>query len=132
MRRKITYAMARREGDLLLRGIVELDEGFLGGKRSRLTNSGRRQPGKTMVAVAAERTPDGGWGRAHLCIVADASAGSLTAAAQATIAAGSVVQTDGWNGYAGLKACRLQPSSAHPAHGRRHRFLAALVAHRAL
>ena len=103
VRRKITHAMARREGDLLLRGIVELDEGFLGGKRSRLTNSGRRQPGKTMVAVAAERTPDGGWGRAHLCIVADASAGSLTAAAQATIAAGSVVQTDGWNGYAGLE-----------------------------
>jgi len=103
MRRKITHAMARREGDLLLRGIVELDEGFLGGKRSRPASRGRRQPGKTMVAVAAERTPDGGWGHAHLCIVADASAGSLTAAAQETIAAGSVVQTDGWNGYTGLE-----------------------------
>ena len=35
MRRKITHAMARREGELLLRGIVELDEGFIGGKRAR-------------------------------------------------------------------------------------------------
>ena len=58
--------MARREGELLLRGIVELDEGFVGGKRCRPASRGRRQPGKTMVA------------------------------------AGSVVQTEGWNGYADL------------------------------
>ena len=35
VRRKIQHAMGRREGELLLRGIVELDEGFLGGRRSR-------------------------------------------------------------------------------------------------
>ena len=75
--------MARREGDLLLRGIVELTKVF-GGKRSRPTNQGRRQPGKTMVAVAAERTPRGRLGRADPRIVADASAGSLTAAARAS------------------------------------------------
>jgi len=103
MRRKITHAMARREGDLLLRGIVELDEGFIGGKGSGLASRGRRQPGKTMVAIAAEQTPGGGLGCAHLRVVADASACSLSAAARVTIAAGSVVQTDGWNGYAGLE-----------------------------
>ncbi len=52
MRRKITQAMARREGELLLRGIVELDEGFIGGKHSGPASRGRRQPGKTMVASA--------------------------------------------------------------------------------
>jgi len=103
MRRKITHAMARREGELVLRGIVELDEGLIGGKRSGPVSRGRRQPGKTMVAVAAEQTPGGGLGRAHLRVVADASAASLSAAACATIAAGSVVQTDGWKGYAGLE-----------------------------
>jgi len=103
MRRKITHAMARREGDLMLRGIVELDEGFIGGKRCRPASRGRRQPGKTMVAISAEQTPGGGLGRAHLRVVADASADSLTAAARATIAASSVVQTDGWKGYAGLE-----------------------------
>ena len=102
MRRKITHAMARREGEIMLRGIVELDEGFIGGKQRGPTSRGRRQPHKTMVAVAAERTPGGGLGRAHLRIVEDASAESLTAAARATIAAGGLVQTDGWNGYASL------------------------------
>jgi transposase-like protein len=103
MRRKIAHAMGRRQGELLLQGIVELDEGFLGGKRPRPASRGRRQPGKTMVAVAAEQTRGGGLGRAHLRVVDDASADSLTSAARATIAAGSVVQTDGWTGYADLK-----------------------------
>lgn len=103
MRRKITHAMARREGELMLRGIVELDEGFIGGRGSQPIARGRRQPHKTMVAVAAEQTPGGGLGCAHLCIVENASAESLTAAARATIAAGGLVQTDGWNGYAGLE-----------------------------
>jgi len=102
LRRKIAHAMARREGDHLLRGIVELDEGFIGGKRSRPASRGRRQPGKTMVAISAEQTPGGGLGGAHLRVVADASACSLSVAARATIAPGSIVQTDGWKGYAGL------------------------------
>jgi len=55
-----------------------------------------------MIAISAEQTPGGGLGRAHLQVVADASAASLTAAARATIAAGSVVQSDAWKGYAGL------------------------------
>ena len=102
MRRKITHAMARREGEPLLRGLVELDEGFIGGKGSAPVSRGRRQPHKTLVAIAAEQTPGGGLGRAHLRVVTDAGACSLSAAAHATIAPGSVVQTDGWNGYAGL------------------------------
>jgi transposase-like protein len=103
MRRKIVQAMARREGELLLRGLVELDESFVGGKGTSPQSRGRRQPGKTLVAVAAQHTPAGGLGCAHLCLVDDASAESLSAAAQATIASGSVVQTDGWNGYVGLE-----------------------------
>jgi transposase-like protein len=103
MRRKITHAMARREGQIMLRGLVELDEGYLGGRRSQPAARGRRHVGKTMVAVAAERTPEGGFGRAHLCIIEDASAKSLTCAARATITAGSPVRTDGWRGYAGLE-----------------------------
>src|SRR5450830_520757 len=102
VRRKIIHAMARREGELLLRGLVELDEGFIGGKRPAPQSRGRRQPGKTLVAMAAEHAPGGGLGRAHLRVVADAGAKSLSAAAQATIVPGSVVQTDGWSGYAGL------------------------------
>jgi transposase-like protein len=104
MRRKIVHAMARREGELLLRGIVELDEGYLGGKGSAPESRGRRQLHKTTVAIAAQRTPGGGLGCAHLCVVENASAASLSAAAQATIANGSLVRTDAWNGYASLRS----------------------------
>lgn len=102
LRRKITHAMARREGELLLAGIVELDEGFLGGKHSGPASRGRRQPHKTMLAIAAEQRPDGGLGRAQLCVIEDASAASLNEAAAATIGAGSLVRTDGCNGYTSL------------------------------
>jgi transposase-like protein len=102
LRRKIVHALARRKDELVLRGIVELDEGFIGGRQKGPQSRGRRQPGKTLVSMAAEHTPAGGLGRAHLRVIEDASAASLTAAALATIAPGSCVQTDGWNGYAGL------------------------------
>jgi transposase-like protein len=97
MRRKIVHAMARHEGDSLLCGIIELDEGFIGGHHHGAASCGRRQPGKTMVAIAAEQTAGGGLGRAYLQVIEDAGARSLTGAAQATIAAGSDVRTDAWN-----------------------------------
>jgi transposase-like protein len=103
MRRKIVHAMAQREGESLLRGIIELDEGFIGGHHHGAASRGRRQPGKTLVAIAAQQTPGGGLGRAYLRVIDDASAASLSAAARATIVAGSAVQTDGWNGYLGLE-----------------------------
>jgi len=102
MRRKITHAMARRRGELLLRGIVELDEGFLGGRRVRPASRGRRQHDKATVAVSAEHTPGGGLGRAHLLVVSDGTARSLDVAASAMIVHGSTVQTDGWRGSTGL------------------------------
>lgn len=102
LRRKITHAMRRRRGESMLRGIVELDEGFLGGRRTRPASRGRRQHGKTMVAVSAEHTPAGGLGRAHLLVVSDGTSSSLDVAASAMISHGSIVPTDGWRGYAGL------------------------------
>lgn len=102
MRRKITHAMARHKGEVMLRGLVELDEGYLGGRRPLPVARGRRHVGKTMVAVAAERTSEGGFGRAHLRVIGDASASSLTPAAEAVIGPGSHVRTDGWPGYRGL------------------------------
>lgn len=103
MRRKIVHAMARRPGESLLRGIVELDEGFIGGKHRGPAARGRRQPGKALVAISAEQTPGGGLGGAHLCVIAGAGAVSLSAAAREAIATGSAVRTDGWNGYLGLE-----------------------------
>ena len=61
------------------------------------------EPGKTLVAIAAEQTAGGGLGRAYLQVIEDAGARTLTGVAQATIAAGSDVRTAAWNGYRGLE-----------------------------
>jgi len=60
LRRKITQAMRRGEHELLLRGVVELDESLLGGR-----------------------------GRAHLRLIDDAGAKTLTKAAGAQIPPGA-------------------------------------------
>jgi len=76
-RRKITQAMRRGAHELLLRGVV---------------------------AVAAEQTRQGGRGGAHLRLIDDVSAKTLTKAAGATIQPGSTVKSDGWSAYRALPA----------------------------
>ena len=102
MRRKITHAMRRGEHELMLRGIIELDESLIGGHERGSANRGRASRRKTLVAVSAEQTPDGGMGRAHLRVIDDASAKTLSAAARQAIQLGSTVKTDGWRSYRAL------------------------------
>jgi transposase-like protein len=105
LRRKIQHAMARREGELLLRGIVELDEAFIGGKEPGSGRRGRGQPHKTLVAVAACHRANGGLGAAHLEVIDNAKAATLLSVAQGAIRPdASCVRTDGYRGYARLAA----------------------------
>lgn len=101
MRRKIISAMARRDGELMLWGLVELDETFIGGCKEG--KRGRGAEGKTLVAVSAKQTPNGGFDMAHMQVIPDASIMSLTGVAKKTIGPGSCVLTDGWLGYNGLE-----------------------------
>ena len=102
LRRKITHAMRRGEHELLLFGVVELDESLIGGRKPGSGRRGRAAQRKTLVAVSAEQTPGGGLGRAHLRVIGDASAKTLTKAAGAMIQPGSTVKTDGWSSYRAL------------------------------
>ena len=104
LRRKIQHAMARGEGELMLRGIVELDEAFVGGKEPGSGRRGRGQPHKTLVLVAASQSAKGGLGAAHLEVIEDAKAATLLAVAKETIAPGTAVRTDGYRGYGRLGA----------------------------
>ena len=97
---KLRRAMVRpgRDG---LSGTVEMDEVYIGGERPG--KRGRGAAGKALVLVAAQ--VDGSQiGRIRLTRVADASAPALTQATLAAVSSGSQVVTDGWSGYAGLKA----------------------------
>jgi len=84
-----------------LTGNVEVDETFVGGKKSG--KRGRGAEGKALVVIAVEILEKGS-GRVRLSIVPDASHESLVKFISDNIEKGSVVITDGWNGYSGLSA----------------------------
>ena len=83
-----------------MRGTVEVDETYLGGLEEGV--AGRKTEKKALIAVAAEEDGDG-IGRIRLQHIPDASACSLHSFVLAPIEGGSVVRTDGWDGYNGLE-----------------------------
>jgi transposase-like protein len=97
---KLRRAMVRPGRDRLS-GRVEVDETYVGGLEEGVR--GRQTETKALVAIACEE--DGrGVGRIRLRHIQDASAASLHGFVQEAIDPGSVVHTDGWEGYAGLEA----------------------------
>jgi transposase-like protein len=89
-----------RPGRDLLSGRVEVDETYLGAAEEGLR--GRKTEKKALVVIAAQE--DGtGIGRIRMRRIQDASASSLEPFIEESIEPGSVVHTDGWDGYAGLK-----------------------------
>lgn len=97
---KLRRAMVRPGRDRL-QGWVEVDETYVGGLEEGV--SGRQTETKALVAVACEQ--DGpGMGRIRLRRIANASAACLHAFLEESIEPGSVVHSDGWEGYTGLEA----------------------------
>jgi transposase-like protein len=92
---KVRRAMVRPGRDRLT-GPVEVDETYLGGVEEGL--HGRQIEKKALIAVAVEEVGRG-LGRIRMRRVPDASADSLQAFVEETVAPGSVVHTDGWLGY---------------------------------
>jgi transposase-like protein len=83
-----------------LSGEVEVDESYVGGLEEG--THGRRTEKKAIVAIAAEKDGDG-TGRIRMRRIEDASAKELRAFVTDAVERGSLVHTDGWDGYSGLK-----------------------------
>lgn len=97
---KLRRAMVRPGRDCLS-GRVEVDETYLGGVERGVPGRGARK--KALIVVGAQE--DGRRiGRIRMRRVPDASADSLQGFIAEAIEPGSVVHTDGWNGYSGLQA----------------------------
>lgn len=96
--KKIRSAMIRPNRERL-GGLVEVDEVFLGGVRSRI--GGRSSLRKVLVLVAVEDTRHG-IGRIRMRIILDATLVSLNSAMLEMVELGSTVRTDGWQGYQGV------------------------------
>src|SRR6516225_4139136 len=97
---KLRRAMIR-PGRERLSGHVEVDETYIGGLEEGV--HGRQTDTKALVIIACEERGRG-VGRIRLRHIPDASAASIQAFIQEAIEPGSVVHTDGWEGYGGLKA----------------------------
>jgi transposase-like protein len=95
---KLRRAMVRPGRDRLS-GRVEVDESFVGGVGGP---RGRSTTKKALIVVAVEQVGDG-IGRIRMRRIPDASADSLDAFVKAAVAPDSIVHTDGWHGYNGLK-----------------------------
>ena len=95
---KLRRAMVRPGRDRLS-GRVEVDETYVGGEEPEA--HARQILGKCLVAIAAQE--DGrGIGRIRMARIPDASAVSLQQFIRGAIEPGSVVHTDGWEGYRSL------------------------------
>ena len=96
---KLRRAMVRPGRDRLT-GTIEVDETYIGGEKPG--KRGRGAEGKALVVIAAQE--DGKRiGRIRLQRVRDASARSLGPAVKQSVEPGSIVRTDDWKGYNGLK-----------------------------
>ena len=96
---KLRRAMVRPNRERL-NGVVEVDETYVGGKRSG--KRGRGADGKALVVVAVEDNGKYGIGRIRLQYVKDASGESLKGFIKTAIDSDSTVRTDDWNGYTGI------------------------------
>ena len=95
---KLRHAMVRPNRDKLS-GLVEVDETYLGGLEEGVR--GRKTEKKALIAVGAEENGKG-IGRIRMCRIKDASAASLHPFVVHNIEPGSLIHTDGWEGYSGL------------------------------
>ena len=96
---KLRRAMVRPGRDRLY-GTVEVDETYWGGLEEGVR--GRKTAKKTLIVVAAQE--DGrGIGRIRMKCIPDASSQSLHPFVEESIEPGSVIHTDGWDGYSGLE-----------------------------
>ena len=98
MLHKLRSGLGRRTGQLL-KGTVEADEAFVGGRRRGGRQRGRGSPNKTIVSGVVERRPHTA-GALALMPVADNSWASLGPAVRGAIeGAHTTVVTDDWAGY---------------------------------
>ncbi len=101
MLQKLRRAMRRPDRDRL-RGIVEVDETYVGGLEPG-RRGGRLRGGKKAAVIAAVEVRGKGSGRIRMAIIHDSSAASLVGFTESAVEPGSIVRTDAWQGYAPLR-----------------------------
>jgi len=116
---KIRKAMADREQGRKVRGLIEVDEGYVGGKERGTGRIGRFTQNKSIVAVGVEHWKEGEPGgppipgRAALAVLPDVTTASVRAFLDSQVRPRSVLWTDKFSSYGGL-SWRGFPHAAIP------------------
>jgi transposase-like protein len=109
MLHKIRKAMSDRDQHYRLSGLVEVDEGYVGGEEHGQARRGRGAQTKSVVAVAVEHRAEGKPGEkpvpgfAALEVIPDAATATLEKFLAGKVKPGSHILSDGWHGYRRLK-----------------------------
>jgi transposase-like protein len=101
MLQKLRRVMLRPGRDRLS-GTVEVDETYVGGVEAG-RRGGRQRDGKKVLVVGAVEVRDYGSGRVRLAVIDDLSAQTLGRFVTTVVAPGSILLTDGWQGYVPLR-----------------------------
>jgi len=100
MLHKLRAAMRKRDQAYSLKGLVEVDECYVGGREPG--RMGRGVETKSPVAVAVELTPTGKPSHIAMQSMERVDAPSLRKFAESKIAKGATLKTDGWGSYKSL------------------------------
>ncbi len=100
MLQRLRAAMVRPKRDRIS-GPVEVDETYVGGLEVGRAG-GRLRNSKKVIVVGAVEARGRRSGRIRLAAVEDVSAASLATFVEQSVAPGSIVLTDAWQGYASL------------------------------
>ena len=109
---RIRRAMAQRDEKYALSGIVEMDDGYVGGA----TRNGKRGRGtdKAMIVVALSKTENGAALFARMHVVEDVTGGTLQQVVDEAVAPGSKVKCDGYRSYQNLSGVELDAKTYEP------------------
>ena len=120
MLQKLRRAMRRPQREAL-RDKVEVDETFIGNQEGL---RGGRELGDRALVVGAVEVRGRASGRVRLQVVPNSSAASLSGFVRKNVESGTIVITDGWQGYAPLSGMGYRHRSK--TQGRRERALVIL------
>lgn len=102
---RIRRAMSQRDEKYALSGIVEMDDGYVGGA----THNSKRGRGtaKAKIVVALSKTENGTALFARMQVVEDVTGGTLQQVVDETVAPGSKIECDGYKSYRSLSGVAL-------------------------
>lgn len=110
--RRIRRAMAQRDEKYALSGIIEMDDGYVGGA----THNGKRGRGtdKERIVVALSKSKNGAALFTWMQVVEDVTGGTLQQVVDETVVPVSKIECDGYKSYRNLSGVALDAKKYEP------------------